>query len=646
MHALKSKVPAALTGARARCGRSRALPLLTAVAVAASLTSFAPRDAAACGGFFCFTQPVDQSAERILYVQQKDSITVHIQISYTGDDAEFSWVLPLQKVPELGIGSDSIFTLLEGWTAPTFQLQWENTDNCYGYSPCEFADATAGAGGGGGQSTNEGGVTVLKEETVGPYDAVVIKGNSAAELVKWLNDHNYVQPAETTPLVDSYVKQGYVFLALRMAKDKSAGDLAPIVVTLKETAPCLPLRLTKLAVQPDMPIVAWVLGDHRAIPKNFLHVVLNDAVLDWMQPGTNYKTVVSKAVDQASGHAFVTELATKTADLKVQFANSAWNPDTLAKLATPGAFLNAMLQQGYPRTTQLQQLIRKHIPKPKEFEATTDQEFYGCVQCESCSEGACAAIQAAIAKQSFDAGAFAKDVKTSIVEPLFLIQSQYDAAGWMTRLYTTISGDEMDKDPIFAFNPDLPAVARAHTAKAVPICEGTSKQASSAKLTFNNGQTLQVTLPKDWSSCQYDFAGGGVATFGKGDKPLMAEGGQPAARVEVLDESGAGIEIDPRVADRVDAELNNAVVGKPSLSSAFLATLPQPTWDPSKTTVEPLANDGTGTGADTGNVASGSSGGCSAGAGATTRAAGSPLAGWLVALAAALVANVRRRRAA
>ena len=619
--------------------RRRGLGLLAALAIASAATAMTPRDALACGGFFCFTQPVDQSAERILYVQQKDSITAHIQISYTGDDKEFSWVLPLQKVPELGIGSDSIFSMLENATAPSFQLQWENTDSCYGYSPCEFAD-TATGGGGGGPSTNEGGVVVLKEETVGPYEAVVIKGNAAADLVKWLNDNGYVQPAETTPLVESYVKQGYVFLALRMAKDKSAGDLAPIVVTLKESAPCLPLRLTKLAVQPDMPIVAWVLGDHRAIPKNFLHVILNDAVLDWMQPGTNYKTVVSKAVDQASGHAFVTEMAQKTADLKIPFANKTWDPDKLAKIATPGAFLQAMLQEGYPRTTQLQQLIRKYVPKPAEFEAVSDQEFYGCVQCESCAEGTCAAMHAAVAKQPFDAAAFAKDVKTSIVEPLFLVQSQYEAAGWLTRMYTTISGDEMDKDPIFAFNPDLPAVERAHTAKAVPICEGTSKQATAATLTFANGQSMQVTLPKDWSNCQYDFAGGGVATFGKGESPLVAAGGQPAARVEVLDESGPGIEIDPRVADLVDAELNKAVAGKESLSAAFLATLPKSTWDPSKTTVEPLPGNGTSGGT---NVGSASSGGCSATAGSSAPAS-APLAGWLVALAA--LALVWRRRGA
>ena len=87
---------------------------LVATLLAVLLT---PTAALACGGFFCFTQPIDQSAERILYIRNSDSITVHIQISYTGDDEQFSWVLPLMSVPQLGIGSDSVFPVLEQLTS-------------------------------------------------------------------------------------------------------------------------------------------------------------------------------------------------------------------------------------------------------------------------------------------------------------------------------------------------------------------------------------------------------------------------------------------------------------------------------------------------------------------------------------------------
>lgn len=605
--------------------------LTTAALAALTLALTMPSAAFACGGFFCFTQPVDQSAERILYIQKGNQITAHIQISYTGDDEQFSWVLPLTSLPKLGIGSDSIFQVLEQSTAPRFQLDFENQDGCWAQFNCPMA-----AAGGREDSSNDGGsgVKILAQENVGPYNTVVISGNSGAELVKWLTDNGYQQPAEATPLIDQYAKTGYVFLALKLQKDKSSGDLAPIVVTLDEASPCLPLRLTGIVAAPEMPIVAWVLGESRAIPKNFLHVELNEATVDWLKPGNNYKTVVSKAVDQASGHAFTTELAKPTSKVQATFANKDWNSSKLATITEPGKMLMAMLEMGLPRTTQLQGMIRKHIAKPKQYEAVTDQEFYGCIQCDSCSGKPCADYKAAVQAQGFDGKAMADDVQKTVIAPLQDMQTSFETSPYITRLYTLVSPPEMNKDPIFAFNKDLPEVDNLHTAKALAICAPGKNQAHAVKITFKSGQEQTIELPdtNDWSFCGFGGPAGfgGAPAFGQGDGDLIAQGGQPAYRVEVIDESGLPLEIDPRDADLVDAELSKAVVGKPSLSSDFLASIGKSAWDPTKPTVDPTKTNGTTPVADSG------SGGCTAGRTATFGA------GWLAALA--MLALVLRRR--
>ena len=615
----------------------RAAATIPALALAATSLLLSPSVALACGGFFCFTQPVDQSAERVLYVKHGAKVTAHIQISYTGDDNKFSWVLPLLKVPEIGVGSDSVFTILEQVTQPRFNLQWKNTADCQGYSPCQMYDSaggrpTAGCG-------SNGGVTVLQEALVGPYKTVVIQGDSGAELLEWLNTHGYVQPLETAALLDVYAKQKYVFLALQLQKDQSAGDITPIVVTLDEVAPCLPIRLTRLAVKPDMPIVTWTLGDARAIPKNYLHVTLNDATMDWLQPGTNYKTVVSKAVDQASGHAFTTEYAQPTSKFGTKFANPAWDTTKLEGLKDPGAFLNAMLGQGLPRNTQMQGLIRKYIPKPAKYAKVEDNAFYQCIQASESATGVCKEYRDAVLAQGFDPVAFAKDLQAKVVAPLVTVQGHLDSSKYLTRLYTTLSADEMDKDPIFAFNPTLPDVSNVHTATAEPICKPGSKQASQVKLTFANGATTIQDLTKDWTDCRFQpgFGGGGGVAFGKGDAALVASGGQPAYSVEVMDETGDPINIDPRVADKVDAALNLAQAGKPSLTAEFIASLPISTWDPSKSVVEPLPATG-GTGGASKTLTT--SGGCSA---TPTAPPSTGLLIFALALAAALV-NRRRSR--
>ncbi len=557
---------------------------LLATLCAALVLGLTPRQAQACGGFFCnFQNPVVQAAERVLYVQEGAKITVHIQIAYQGPSTKFSWVLPLAKQPTLGIGSDSIFSALENATSPQFYLQTNNSENCY-FNQCMYPMASAGEGDGTTQTKGSNGVTILAQEAVGPYDTVVLQGDSGAAVQKWLSDNGYDQPPATAGLLDVYAKKQFVFLALKLQKDKTDGDLQPIVLTLQETGPCLPIRLTALAANPDMPIIIWSLAQHRAIPKNYLHVEINPKTIDWFSGGGNYYTVASQAVDQASGHAFLTEYAGPSSLLKGQLAYATWDTGKLADIPEPGKFLQEMLNQGLPRTSQLQALIRKFIPKPAEFQAETDQTFYGCVQSQcagSCGDP-CTAIQAAVAKQTFDAKGFAKALQAGVVAPLQAVQTSFDNIPYLTRLFTLVSPEEMGKDPIFGVNPDLPDVPRQHTAQATPICEAGSKLATQAKLVFEDGSTLTLPVPKaDSPGVCNGYGYYGANTSGR-KGPIVAAGGQPAKQVEVLDESGAPIIIDPMEADKVDAELNNAQLGTPSLTADFVKSLPKITWNPDK----------------------------------------------------------------
>ena len=561
----------------------------------------------ACGGFFCFQQPIDQSAERILYIVDDVAVTLHIQISYTGKDDQFSWVLPLAKTPAqnadgsyLNVGSDTIFQILEQATSPIFQYQIDpkGPQNCYIGGGCFAEDASGGAPGGVGGGGN--GVQVLVQEKVGPYDAVVIKGSTGKDVSDWLNNNKYVQPASSVPLLDAYAKQGNVFLALRLQKGQTAGDLVPIVVKIAEPGPCLPIRLTQIAAAADMPIVAWVLAAKRAIPKNFLHVVINEATVDWLQYGNNYKTVVSKAVDQGSGHAFTTEYAHPTTDLKtknVTFANPGWDTGKLAGIGDAGQFMQTMQMQGFTGTSIVRSLFKKYIKKPTEFAAVSDQEFYQCIQ-NGGTYPPCDKYAAAVKSQPFDAKAFAAELEALVVKPMQTVQAQFYAAGrYLTRMYTTLSPDEMTKDPIFAYNGDLPTVDNLHTAVALPICEGTSTMASKVTLTFADGHKLTLDVPKpDYQNCYYP---GFPSSPTDSNKPIVAAGGQPAKAVQVLDESGQPYEIQPLGnADLVDAELNNAKIGSTSLSAEFKAAQPKVTWDPYK----PVAQGGTNGGSDAGST--------------------------------------------
>ena len=84
----------------------------------------------ACGGFFCSNVPMNQAAERILFVKRDNGkMTTHVQIQYSGEKTDFAWILPVPSVPELGVSHNGIFQQLQFATQHTFQLEWEES-NC------------------------------------------------------------------------------------------------------------------------------------------------------------------------------------------------------------------------------------------------------------------------------------------------------------------------------------------------------------------------------------------------------------------------------------------------------------------------------------------------------------------------------------
>ena len=80
-------------------------------------------------------------------------------------------------------------------------------------------------------------------------------------------------------------------LTLRLAPDRELGDLQPIAMTYAADTPMIPIQLTAVATEPDLGVTAWILGDTRAVPVNYRHVQINEALVDWFYGGFNYEDV-------------------------------------------------------------------------------------------------------------------------------------------------------------------------------------------------------------------------------------------------------------------------------------------------------------------------------------------------------------------
>ncbi len=475
-----------------------------------------PTPAAACGGFFCQQVPIDQSGEYILFSVDELGVRAYIQVQYQGAAEDFAWVVPVMTAPrKISVGVQQVFTTLMAATAPQFRVNWKFVGgSCGGRVSAEDLA-------GGSPTASPGGVEVIDKGEVGPYNYVVVSANESAKLKKWLDDNGFAQPPSAEAALGHYVKQGFVFVAIKLKRDAQVGDIQPLVLDMNHGETCVPLVLTRIAAIPDMPIYALVLGKHRAVPRNWFQVELNPARIDWFRNGSNYRALVTEAINDAAGRGFVTEFAGDTA----RFRQNLWSPGRydltrLQGITDPVRFVQAMLQLQLPRDPIIQSLLRKYIPMPASVRqaGVTEAQFYNRI----------ANYQRELAGQLFDAAAFIKELGERVVTPLKDAQEMIDKQPYLTRLFTTVSPDEMTRDPLFDFNPDLKPVSNIHTAEGTGTCASDGR-VSNVSLTFENGD--RVSIPGTFQPFQ-------------GPPDMNYARGLPAARrVQLIGSTGEPITI-------------------------------------------------------------------------------------------------------
>ncbi len=292
--------------------RKLMMPIL-ALFAAALFTLTGSVRAYACGGFFCQNSPVDQNAERIIFTQNADgTVSAYIQIQYTGSAPDFSWILPLPsaitaedvEVPEDAMAA---FTELEAATTPVFiPPPFPETCEMPLMAVAESAESEPGD------------VTVFASGAVGPFGFDVVGSDDPTAMIFWLRDNEYRVTEEMEPLIDVYVEEKMVFLAMRLLPDKEASDVEPVKVTYRSDRPMIPLRLTAVAANPDMRVLTWIYADTQAVPENYAHIEIPDREIQFFTfGGNNYRALMGQKADEFDGQAFVTEYAAPTAALAV-----------------------------------------------------------------------------------------------------------------------------------------------------------------------------------------------------------------------------------------------------------------------------------------------------------------------------------------
>ena len=450
----------------------------------------APSEAEACGGSFCDTgptaMPVDQTGENILFRIGPDSVEAHIQIQIDPDTTaeKFAWVIPVTALPEFEVGSQILFDNMLLGSVPRYGVN-NSTDFCGddgGLGGDDGANSTGGDGdpGGTGDGDGDGGPdvpSVVFQDSVGAYEIAVLDGGTVEGVMQWLGDNGYQQDPNAEPIIAQYLEEEYLFVALKLGVNVGVEDVHPIVVRYAGTEPCVPIRLTAIAAAEDMGIRAFFLGDARTVPINYRHVLVNPLKIDWFNNAANYNEVISVAVDaqQADGNAFVTEYAGTSSVISLAGVyDPLWDTTPVAALVdSPVGLYDVLASQNLMYcdvdwdqvcTTfhpLLQPILDQYVPIPDGVDPVV---FWDCMECYA----------ADIDLTAWDAVAFADAFDERIIKPGLVATDLVNSNPYLTRMYTTISPNEMNADPMFRQNSTMPDVQPLQMANQTLHCDGST----------------------------------------------------------------------------------------------------------------------------------------------------------------------------
>lgn len=297
-----------------------------AIALASHLVS-AP-EARACG---CFSPPVDpvnyavnQQAEQIIFeVHPAGTVTAHVLIRYAGSPESFAWLLPVPNVPDLELSQTQAFGVLDSLTAPTAGVSREDLcpdpafvcerhpfPDCPSREPDRSGARDAGAAGPPTDGEGASPVDVLAREVIGSYDTIVFAATDASATVDWLNDEGFIVNDTMTPYMQPYLDAGMAFVAAKLLPGAGVEEIRPLAVTYEGAYPMIPLVLTAVAAEPEMPVTAFIYADQAYQPMDHPMIAILDEWISESPTGrNNYPMVLSRAVDEAGGDGFVVEFA-------------------------------------------------------------------------------------------------------------------------------------------------------------------------------------------------------------------------------------------------------------------------------------------------------------------------------------------------
>lgn len=153
-------------------------------------------------------------AQRTILVLGENEVSMIPQVHFEGNARDFGIMVPVPALPKLAAVGSNIFTDASFLTQPIIR---QSSDGC----GCENSDTINGfslnaADEGSLVDNSRSGVTVIYEQIIGTFQAVVLQATSAEDLTQWLNDNDYKFNPDDSQLLAEYVAKEWFFVAMKL----------------------------------------------------------------------------------------------------------------------------------------------------------------------------------------------------------------------------------------------------------------------------------------------------------------------------------------------------------------------------------------------------------------------------------------------
>jgi len=199
---------------------------------------------------------------------------VLMELSVTSEASEAAWIFPSPTRAEVRLGDSKIFAELEELTRP--QIVYERRP------------ALPPLGAGAAPEAGAPRVTVLSQQTLGPFEVTTLAATDASALQDWLTDNGYTFPDKLDDVLQSYVERGWFYVAIKLtpsAQDKKlTGQLDPLWMTFESDEMVYTMRPAALAPN-SFPLTLYVFAEHR-VQKSMTFGSSEVAFADFVDPAS------------------------------------------------------------------------------------------------------------------------------------------------------------------------------------------------------------------------------------------------------------------------------------------------------------------------------------------------------------------------